>query len=166
MKKCTRCGESKPLDQFHKNKRGRGGLRAQCKTCRAAYNCKWHADNSERVRETSRKWYAVNADRVLDYGRKWRKENPEAAQLIKRRHRALRLDNGVFEITPKELKRLLAEPCYLCGVAPSTDFEHIIPESKGGRWSIGNILGACGPCNGSKHDKFLFEFKVRRRVLP
>ena len=33
-KLCTKCGESKPLSEFHKKKDNKDGLRAQCKKCR------------------------------------------------------------------------------------------------------------------------------------
>ena len=37
-KKCTRCGEVKELSLFSKNSKNRGGLMAQCKSCKAAYD--------------------------------------------------------------------------------------------------------------------------------
>lgn len=40
-KKCRRCGEVKPLDEFHKQKEGLGGRRPDCKNCRAGGESKW-----------------------------------------------------------------------------------------------------------------------------
>lgn len=37
MKKCTQCGELKPLSDFVSDKHKRAGYTAQCKVCRAAY---------------------------------------------------------------------------------------------------------------------------------
>lgn len=34
MKKCTKCGKEKPLDNFHKDKASKDGHRGQCKECR------------------------------------------------------------------------------------------------------------------------------------
>lgn len=35
MKRCPRCGKTKPISEFHKNKRRRDGLQTYCKPCRA-----------------------------------------------------------------------------------------------------------------------------------
>lgn len=32
-KQCTKCGEQKPFDAFHKNKKNKDGLRSRCKSC-------------------------------------------------------------------------------------------------------------------------------------
>lgn len=37
-KTCSKCKESKPLDQYHKNSRTADGLRSDCKTCVKEYN--------------------------------------------------------------------------------------------------------------------------------
>jgi|SaaInlV_165m_DNA_1040744.scaffolds.fasta_scaffold18331_1 hypothetical protein len=37
MKKCTKCGKTKPLAEFHKHKKSRDGLRYRCKVCRSEY---------------------------------------------------------------------------------------------------------------------------------
>ena len=36
-KTCTKCGESKLLSEYHKNKRGKYGRHAKCKECVKAY---------------------------------------------------------------------------------------------------------------------------------
>jgi Recombination endonuclease VII len=36
-KTCSVCGETKPLDEFHRSLRGAGGRRSQCKQCHLAY---------------------------------------------------------------------------------------------------------------------------------
>ncbi|GAH40943.1 unnamed protein product, partial [marine sediment metagenome] len=33
-KRCTKCGEEKPLTEFHKNKYNKDGLTYSCKACR------------------------------------------------------------------------------------------------------------------------------------
>lgn len=38
QKRCSRCGESKPLADFARNKNSRDGLQPRCKSC----NCEWH----------------------------------------------------------------------------------------------------------------------------
>lgn len=36
MKSCTKCGNDKPLDDFHRSKTGVQGRRANCKSCQSA----------------------------------------------------------------------------------------------------------------------------------
>lgn len=36
MKRCTKCGEEKPLSEFHRDARTRDGLRCWCKVCAVA----------------------------------------------------------------------------------------------------------------------------------
>ena len=138
----------------------------------AAYARAYHAANPEKAlayREANRAkasaaarvWTAANPEKKLAYNRKYRAENRERLALAVSRRRAHKQANGVFLITPKETRRLLSQPCYLCGIAPSTDVEHIIPLSRGGRHSIGNILGACKSCNSRKHNKLLVEYRRR-----
>jgi len=156
---------------------------------------KWNAANTDKVRADNSKWRAANREKVLADGRayrvanpeyfpaamrkyrtanpdkvraanrKWAKANPEVSQLKNARRRASKKESGIFRVAPKEIKGLLAQPCYLCGVAPSTTIDHIIPVIRGGRHSIGNLIGACKPCNSSKLNKYLVEYRQYQRGL-
>ena len=37
--------------------------------------------------------------------------------------------------------------CVLCRAAPSTDADHIVPRSAGGRDELANLRGLCHPCH-------------------
>lgn len=89
---------------------------------------------------------------------KWIASNPEKASEARSRRRALLLNADNRQIKDKEIKRLLLEPCLYCG-APSEHIDHIVPLSRGGRHSIGNLTGACKSCNLSKGAKFITEWK-------
>ena len=73
--------------------------------------------------------------------------------------RLRKLSNGVFNISIKELKRLYSSPCIYCGSNNSIQADHVIPISKGGVHSIGNLVPACSRCNQSKSNKFLSQWK-------
>ena len=115
--------------------------------------------SQEKARVATRKYAAANPQKARDRSRKWNLSNPEGVQLKNNRRRARRLANGVFQVTAKEVRQLKSKPCYLCGVAKSTTVDHIVPLVRDGRHSIGNLLGACRPCNSSKHDKYLIEYR-------
>ena len=44
--------------------------------------------------------------------------------------------------------------------------EHILPESRGGRWAWMNLVTACGPCNGRKADRTPEEAGMPLVYLP
>jgi len=54
--------------------------------------------------------------------------------------------------------------CAYCGERTALHKDHIIPISKGGTDSMGNILPACRECNLSKSDKFIVEWKQWKKV--
>jgi len=195
MKQCNRCREWKSLASFNKDAPTKDGLKNRCKVCvaadkhashaanpgpnnarsrayrkahpveRRAYNREWKTENTAAVREYRRKYYETNRATELAANRKWVADNPEAARLIDLRRAARKKENGIFFVAPEELRYLLSQPCYLCGGAPSTQIDHIIPVSRGGRHSIGNLLGACKTCNCRKHAKFLIEYRAELTAL-
>jgi len=46
-KRCTKCGSSKPLDEFHKDKSKKHGRDPKCKSCKAKY----YQENKEQIAE-------------------------------------------------------------------------------------------------------------------
>jgi 5-methylcytosine-specific restriction endonuclease McrA len=191
-KTCTKCKETKSVDDFYRHKGIPDGRRPDCKICvrqrtkiwtmqnkeRASINNRrWKMENSEQVTLYKDRWSSQNRDRVLEMKRKWRKENPEKQKLAvlrweknhplaaaqkQHRRRSRKLSNGVFEILEKELKSLYSSPCVVCGSCNEITADHIVPISRGGQHSIGNLQPMCKPCNSSKSDKFMVEWKIQR----
>lgn len=64
MKKCSKCGETKPLTEFHKSYRGADGHRGYCKVCQQAVYRTWHEANKERRAATVKAWHEANPDKV------------------------------------------------------------------------------------------------------
>lgn len=95
----------------------------------------------------------------------WPLNNPEKASEQRQRRRALQKSCETKLVTHKEIKRLMQQPCLYCGKA-SEHIDHIIPLSRGGRHSIGNLTGACANCNLSKGSKFIMEWKKERDARP
>jgi len=55
--------------------------------------------------------------------------------------------------------------CGYCG-AKATTIDHILPESRGGRWSWANNVAACERCNGRKGNRTPEEAGMRLLVEP
>lgn len=67
MKACTKCGEVKPLEDFHKEKKQRDGRTSRCKVCYNA-DCRkrYHKNESQSWAYQLRKKYGIGPD---DYSR-------------------------------------------------------------------------------------------------
>lgn len=70
MKRCSCCGETKPLEDFHRDSGSRDGLYAYCKRCSRgkndefrARNPNYHRDYCRERRASARaKWAAIAAE--------------------------------------------------------------------------------------------------------
>ena len=100
-KKCTKCGRwlIASTVNFNKHKRGKYGVMAQCKECRAEYRRQyyqkhkdeeienarqWRKNNLDKAVEYSRQYYEDNKDEVLEKSRQWKKNNSDKVAEYKR----------------------------------------------------------------------------------
>jgi 5-methylcytosine-specific restriction endonuclease McrA len=122
-------------------------------------NIEWAKANSERKKAADKKWVKANPEKVRQAQKNNYLKHPEkvAINRHKRRSRMQGVESKL--IRRKDIKRILSKPCLYCG-AKSTQLDHIIPVSRNGRNSIGNLVGACSPCNSSKNDKTIMEWRV------
>jgi len=74
----------------------------------------------------------------------------------KSKRRKAQMRNSVaIQATGKQIRARFAQfdhRCAYCGAAGDMHIEHVVPISKGGPHSIGNIIPACKDCNMSKFD--------------
>lgn len=59
-KTCSRCNTTKSIDRFSNYKHSSDGKKAACKDCQKIYNDKWHQQNKEKKRDSSRWWSIQN----------------------------------------------------------------------------------------------------------
>lgn len=166
MKACTRCGETKPLDDFHRTPRGRAYW---CKSCLREYQReyrrrnpdvqrrakkKWREANPDKVREEQRRWYHRNLEKAREYQRQWRLDHPEEYDARKRRAAEKRQAKGRdafyrYGLTPEDVATIRAaqdDRCPLCErtltpeLRPHIDHDH--------NHELGAVRGIlCGSCN-------------------
>lgn len=79
MKVCSKCNEEKPLDEFHKQKRGKYGRRSQCKVCARAYQ---ESRTDDRLRYNN-EYYTSHKDVICAQMRAYRR-TPEGKASLKR----------------------------------------------------------------------------------
>lgn len=169
LRKCSKCGEEKPLTEYFKRKETADGYRRDCKACCAVRNTPATARYRERFPEKT-----AEANRVSVA--KWKREHPDRARAtyekdyerhrdryyVHNRKRRARLQEAeTLEISEKDLRRIMSQPCAHCG-EPSEHLDHVIPLARGGRHSVGNLQGLCGACNSGKRDRLEIEVRKRR----
>lgn len=76
LKRCPKCGEIKPLDQFHADRRRHDGRSAYCRQCRSAARKVAYEVDSERERQRARDYYEANREQRSEY-QKRRRGDPE-----------------------------------------------------------------------------------------
>ena len=77
MKPCTRCGEVKPLTDFHRDRTKADGRHTACAECRRLSNGESRRRNPEAAREQARRWRRRNPEAKAEANRRWRERNPE-----------------------------------------------------------------------------------------
>ncbi len=106
-KRCSKCGQEKPLEEFHRQPTGRHGRRADCKVSAAARSRKWRAENPETARASVRAWTARHKEAT--------------GSRAKDRYRPQR---GRLGLRGRAEQALITEkPCSMCGqTKPASEF--------------------------------------------
>jgi hypothetical protein len=86
-KRCSKCGEEKPLECFGPRKKTKDGKNWHCKKCHAAQSRDWKSKNRDHCRAKRLNTYALNIEHRRAYSRKWSREHPEAQRRIWRKTR-------------------------------------------------------------------------------
>jgi len=137
-KTCRDCGETKPAGEFYKNPANRDGLGCYCRGCNRARN-----RASYRKHQVKRRAY----DRERYSAAEWRehRRRHRAKHWIKYAHEKLVLRAKGPAASKDELEALWRRQGGRCGltgvpldgVRPHLD--HIVPRSRGGADTIGNL---------------------------
>lgn len=78
MKPCTYCGQTKPLDQFHVNVKGRHGRQARCKACT---NILYYQPRKEQVLAQTRARRSTEDGRAQE--REWQRARRRSYPLVR-----------------------------------------------------------------------------------
>jgi len=71
LKKCSRCGETKTISSFHKDKSTKDGFRSYCKCCIKKYQ----EENKEQILRHRRDYYKKNTEKERSYNKKYFENN-------------------------------------------------------------------------------------------
>lgn len=122
----------------------------------------WRLRNREHTIAQARKWNVKNRERYNANAKAWRVNNRDKVTHQNRKLKAMRRNAERCVVTEKDWQRLVNRHngcCAYCGIKEKMTMEHVVPISRGGRHSIGNLLPVCIKCNISKNKKLLIEWR-------
>ncbi|AMS02590.1 HNH endonuclease [Gordonia phage Yvonnetastic] len=119
---------------------------------------------------SARRSRTADVEKIRQQNRDLRKKNPDRYRENVRHYRAQRRALEVKVVTDKDVARQRNRQrglCFHCGEpiqqGPRQEhLDHIVPQNRGGRHSIGNLVIACLRCNVSKSDHLLYEWKLNQ----
>lgn len=168
---CTKCIQEKTFDNFNKCKKGKHGLRSQCRECDKSYNQQYNLTNAKYRANYTKEWHNKNPE----YNKLYNSSDKGKAVLKAKAHnrRALKLNNG-GKHTAQDILSLLelqSGKCVYCNNSlvvnkiKKFELDHIIPLTKNGGNGVENLQLLCIKCNRSKKDKFPEEFAAKFNKL-
>jgi 5-methylcytosine-specific restriction endonuclease McrA len=143
-KKCTKCGEVRPRDQFPARPKSSDGLDSNCKTCRSVRTKNWAQRNRKHLADLARQRYRSSttireASHMRSKAAKYKRK-----AILKTAKSDLTLDQWTA------IKAAYGYRCAYCRQQKPLTQDHVIPVSKGGPHTASNIVPACRSCNSSK----------------
>lgn len=128
-----------------------------------AWATAWKQNNVRRVREYYQIRYWNNPGHYRQLALDYAKEHPIEMAQRQRLRQALIKDAGplIPQAEWDKLVRRLGNRCVYCRKTFDGDLtmDHVVPLTRQGRNTIGNVVPACRSCNSSKSDSFLIEWR-------
>ena len=86
VKTCSKCGETKALEEFHRNAERLDGRVPHCKPCVSEYGRRRAKENADKLKAARRRSYEKNREEILAKRREYVKENKEKVLECNRRN--------------------------------------------------------------------------------
>jgi len=117
-KRCSKCGEIKPLSGFNKNKTQKDGLQSYCKICRCLYDKEYRQNNRDALLQQQKEYRQNNKDKI--------RANKARRRAAKRDATPPWADQAAIEAIYTEalwLQDFTGEPCHVDHIVPlKSDF--------------------------------------------
>lgn len=144
-KRCTRCGQSKPVNEFHFLRKGKPWRASNCLPCEALRLAEYRRNQPSRIKATQARF---------------RERHPLRAKLTDMEKQARygwkKAGLPVVKFSYEEILDRDGWTCYLCGedvLECELSFDHVIPKSEAGPHAPDNVKVCHIRCNDSKGGK-------------
>jgi hypothetical protein len=144
-KRCTKCGETKPLEAFYRNRRNRDGRQVSCKACDRAYK----RANPEKKRDQERRWRARHPEVARAIGKRSREKRREQIKETARRASVSPAGRARAALA-RAIKRgdmVRPDVCEDCGQCPETVLHGHHPDHS----KQLEVEWLCNPCHAKRH---------------
>ena len=131
----------------------------KCKEYHEVYAEKYPEKERLRHFNKAKKYREEKPELVKEWDRRWRENHPEKVALKNQKRRA---KYSEFLVTEKDIRKIYSSQCVACGTYERITLDHIVPLSRGGNHSLGNLQPLCFSCNSSKGNKLMSEWNVVR----
>lgn len=136
-KKCTKCGESKNISEFYKNKIRKDGHSNRCKPCESeAHKINWkiyYKENKEAIINRAKMVRQRDKDKIKNRHRRYIKNNPD----INHAHQAVQ-----FAVRQGKLMPIKSLTCLYCG-EKAKEYHHYKGYSKDNQLSVIPLCASC-----------------------
>lgn len=166
----SECKECQKED-YNKNLKKRREYEKQYRKDNAERYKKHRENNKEKHLKYMKKYYTENKQKFKQYSeenkekialknRIYIENNREKINEINRKRKRLfyRLKHTLTDKEWGEIKLKFNNECAYCGQTKKLEHDHFIPISKGGEYTINNIVPSCKSCNRKKHNSDFFSW--------
>ena len=148
---CATCNETKPLDQFSKDKTRPDGSKRRCRACDKAYQAAYRAKNREQVNAKHAVYNAEHRDEAAAY-----KQTPKGRYGTYKTSAKTRAIS--FDLTMEEFLTYWQADCSYCKrPIPTVGIDRI--DSDIG-YTLANCVPCCTICNLMKSDHSLEDWQT------
>lgn len=185
MKTCKLCGDEKPYEEFHRDKKSPDGHVNRCKVCvkdltkthyqanrekKIAYQSEWSKNNREKTREYGRRHYERNAERLRPqkslYSKSYAAANPDKRRMNEQARRGRKMSMTWEGIASwLELIQFYGDSCLKCGATDRLTLDHIVPLALGGAHSTNNFQILCQSCNSAKGARNSIDYRSYPKLV-
>jgi len=118
----------------------------------------YRQNNREKIASSDKTYNISHKTERAKLYKEWSKGKTEWERIKSQRRRSLKclLPTTLTEKQWENIKQYYNNRCAYCGKELPLEQEHFIPLSKGGEYTINNIIPSCKSCNCSKSNKNFF----------
>lgn len=106
-KVCTKCKQSRPVDEFYRNqvKNGKVFYKSQCRDCVLENRKQYQAKNRAKILARKKQHYKENRDRIKAAQKVWRDSNLQSRLVRNAKRRAAKLQ-ATLPLTPDQEEQI------------------------------------------------------------